>query len=316
LEYEVVTASGEVLTCRPNNEHSLVFHMQHGAFGTLGILSQLKLRLMPAAPYVHVTYERYRTLEDYLAAIWRRYQTRDVDFMDGIIHSPELYVLSLGRFVESAPYTSRYDWMRIYYESTRERSEDFLETAQYLFRYDRGVTNVRPKSLLGRALFGKLLSSTRWLWLAAKLPFLLRSKRPTVTLDMFVPFSKTTEFMAWYGQNLGHFPIWCVPYKRVRDYEWLSDSFWAALGNEQLFLDLAVYGMRQRGPVNRHRLVEQKLAELGGVKTLISHNYYTVDEFWSIWNRDSYDRVKAQTDPQNVFRDLYTRTCRTAMGLG
>lgn len=73
--------------------------------------------------------------------------------------------------------------------------------------------------------------------------------------------------------------------------------------------------MRQRGPVNRHRLVEQKLAELGGVKTLISHNYYTEDEFWSIWNRASYEQVKARVDPRNLFRDLYTRTCRAAMGL-
>jgi FAD/FMN-containing dehydrogenase len=165
LEYEVITATGEVLTCRPDNEHALVFQMQHGAFGTLGILSKLTFRLMPAKPYVHVSYEKYRTLADYMAAIWRHFQARDVDFMDGIIHSPDLYVLSLGCFVAYAPYTSRYDWLRIYYQSTRTRCEDYLRTEHYLFRYDRGVTNVRPKSLLGRVLFGNLLSSTQWLWL-------------------------------------------------------------------------------------------------------------------------------------------------------
>jgi hypothetical protein len=131
---------------------------------------------------------------------------------------------------------------------------------------------------------------------------------------MFVPFSKAPEFMSWYQENLGHFPIWCVPYRRVRDYEWLSDSYWTALGDEKLFLDLAVYGMRQHGPVNHHRLVEQELAQIGGVKTLISHNYYGKAEFWSIWNRANYDRVKALTDPDKLFRDLYTLTCRAAMG--
>ena len=30
LEYEVVTARGDVLTCRPDNEHALVFQMVHG----------------------------------------------------------------------------------------------------------------------------------------------------------------------------------------------------------------------------------------------------------------------------------------------
>jgi FAD/FMN-containing dehydrogenase len=315
LEYEVITADGRVLTCTPDNEHALVFQMEHGAFGTLGVLSKLTFRLMPAKAYVRVSYEQYRTLPDYLAAIERHFQARDVDFMDGIIHSPELYVLSLGHFVDEAPYTSRYDWMRIYYQSTKTRREDYLRTENYLFRYDRGVTNVRPKSFLGRALFGKLLASTEWLWLASKLPFLLRSERPTITLDMFVPFSKASEFMAWYAINLGHFPIWCVPYRRVRDYEWLTDSFWKNLGDEQLFLDLAVYGMRQHGPVNRHRLVEEELARIGGIKTLISHNYYPETEFWSIWNRENYDRVKALTDPKHLFRNLYTLTCKAAMGV-
>jgi hypothetical protein len=94
-----------------------------------------------------------------------------------------------------------------------------------------------------------------------------------------------------------------VPYRRVRDYEWLSDSFWRALGDEELFLDLAVYGMRQHGRFDQHRLVEQELARIGGVKTLISHNYYREAEFWEIWN------------PRGLFRDLYTLTCRAAMGL-
>ena len=315
LEYEVITSDGEVLACRPDNEHALVFQMEHGAFGTLGILSKLTFRLMPAKPYVHVRYEKYRTLPEYLAAIWRHFQARDIDFMDGIIHAPDLYVLSLGQLVDEAPYTTRYDWMRIYYQSSRTRSDDYLHTEHYVFRYDRGVTNVRPKSLLGRALFGKLLASTQWLWLASKLPFLLRSKRPTITLDMFVPFSKAQEFMRFYQDKLGHFPVWCVPYRRVHDYEWLSRSFWSTLGDEQLFLDLAVYGMRQHGPVNHHRLVEQELARIGGLKTLISHNYYSPAEFWLTWNRKSYERAKALTDPKRLFRDLYAVTCRAAMGI-
>ena len=51
------------------------------------------------------------------------------------------------------------------------------------------------------------------------------------------------------------------------------------------------------------------------MKTLISHNYYTRDEFWQTWNKPNYDKVKAMTDPDNVFRDLYTKTCKAAMGI-
>ena len=54
LEYEVITATGEVLTCTPANQHALVFQMMHGSFGTLGILSQVGFRLVPAQPFVPV----------------------------------------------------------------------------------------------------------------------------------------------------------------------------------------------------------------------------------------------------------------------
>ncbi|HSD90923.1 MAG TPA: hypothetical protein VLB44_25540, partial [Kofleriaceae bacterium] len=184
----------------------------------------------------------------------------------------------------------------------------------YFFRYDRGVTNVHPKSFIGRLLFGKLLDSGTTLRIADKLNFMFKTDRPTVILDVFLPFSQAPAFMEWYEREVGHFPLWCVPYKRVHDYEWLDDSFYAGMKDE-LFLDLAIYGMEQPAGKNIHRMIEEKLRELGGVKTLISHNYYSKDEFWSIWNKRNYDRVKAITDPQNVFRDLYSKTCRAAMGL-
>ena len=314
LEYEVVTARGEVLTCRPDNEHALVFQMMQCSFGTLGILTKLTFRLVPAKPFVRIDYEHHTTLDDYLASIRRHTATQDLDFMDGLIHAPDHLVLCVGRFVADAPFTSHYDWTKIYYESTRKRLVDYLATPDYFFRYDRGVTNVHPKSFLGRLLLGRFAGSNNTLALADKLPFLFRSKRPDIILDVFLPMSKVHAFMDWYERELGHFPLWCVPYKRVRDYEWLADSFYAGM-QDGLFLDLAIYGMKQPKGKNVHRMIEEKLRELGGMKTLISHNYYSPDEFWSIWNKRNYDRVKAMTDPGNLFRDLYSKTCRAAMGL-
>jgi len=315
LEYEVITAAGDLLVCTPDNPNRLVFQMIHGSFGTLGILAKLTFRLVPAKPYVKVTYENYATLPAYRDAIYRHFKAQDVDFMDGIIHSPTAYVLSVASFVDEAPYTNAYDWMKIYYLSTQRRTEDYLKTPDYFFRYDRGVTNVHPKSFLGRLFFGRLLDSGTVLRAADKLGSLvLDDERPDIILDVFLPFSKVDAFLAWYEQEFGYFPLWCVPYRRVHDYEWIDESFYAGMQDE-LFLDLAIYGMKQDGTKNYHKLMEDKLRELGGIKTLISHNYYSRDEFWSTWNKRNYDTVKAITDPHNVFRDLYTKTCKAAMGV-
>ncbi|MBN2499040.1 MAG: FAD-binding oxidoreductase [Deltaproteobacteria bacterium] len=314
LEYEIITARGDVLTCTPENEHALIFQMMHGSFGTVGILSRLVFRLVPAKPFVHLHHEHHRSIDSYLESIWAHYERQDVDFMDGIIHSPTYLSLCVGVFTDSAPYTSRYDWLKIYYQSTAKRREDYLETPYYFYRYDQGVTNVHPKSFLGRLLLGKFLGSSEILTIAEKLRWLvLDDKRPDVTVDTFLPFSRLKEFLLWYAEDFGHFPLWVVPYRRVHDYEWLTDRFWKGMDDE-LLIDIAIYGMKQRGQTNYYRLMEQKLQELNGVKTLISYNYYPEDEFWQIFHRKNFEAVKAITDPDNIFRDLYQKTCKAAMG--
>jgi FAD/FMN-containing dehydrogenase len=314
VEYEIITGNGDVIVCTPDGDNRLMFEMMHGTFGTLGVLSLLKFRLIPAKPFVKIVYERYDRLDDYLASVRRHFERQDVDFMDGMIHSPRSFVLCTAWLVDQAPYTNKYDWMKVYYESTRERAEDYLRTPDYLFRYDRGVTNVHPKSSIGRFLLGRFLGSSELLRMAERLRAFLPRTRPGVTLDVFIPFSKVDAFLAWYEEELRHFPLWFVPYRRIRDYEWLSEDFYRG-NQDSLFLDLAIYGMKQDGDKNYYKIIEDKLLELGGMKTLISHNFYSEDDFWKIWNRDNYAKAKAIGDPNNVFRDLYTKTCVAAQGV-
>lgn len=314
LAYEVLTATGERLEVTPDNAHALVFQMMHGTFGTLGILSRLTFRLTEAQPFVHVTYEHYASLAEATAAIWRRFERQDVDFMDGMIHAPGDYVLSLGRFVDAAPYANRYDWTGVYYQSTRTRAEDYLRTPHYFFRYDNGVTNVHPKSALGRLLLGRLLHSDRLLRLAQRFRRFRAAERPDVTVDLFVPFSRLDAFMAWYARSIGHYPVWIVPYRRVRDYEWIAPAVLDGV-DDPLFVDLAIYGMKQPPGRNIYAEIEQQLPAFRAIKTLISYNYYDRATFWSLWNRASYEAVKRRTDPHHAFRDLYDKTCRAARGL-
>ncbi len=314
LEYEVITANGAVLTCTPTNEHALVFQMAHGTFGTLGVISKLTFRLIPCKPFVKVTYEKFDDLESYKAAIMARYEARDVDFMDGIIHSPTEFVLSLGNFVDEAPYTHSYDWMRVYYVSTRTRKEDYLRTSDYFFRYDKGVTHVTPSSFLGRLFLGKFVNSTRVLQLAKLLRRVLPERAIPVTLDTFIPFSKMTEFFAWYKREVDFFPLWCVPYKRVRTYEWIDAEF-VKKAPDDLYLDIAIYGLRRSDGKNYYAMFERELMQIGGLKTLITPNFYSEEDFWKVWNRPNYEAVKRITDPNNIFRDLYEKTCRATRGL-
>ena len=56
--------------------------------------------------------------------------------MDGVVFGRDEMVLSVGCFADRAPYISDYTYERIYYKSLRERTEDYLTTEGYIWRWD------------------------------------------------------------------------------------------------------------------------------------------------------------------------------------
>lgn len=312
LEYEVVTGRGEVVRCSREQRPEL-FEMLHGSFGTLGILTRLTFRLVPAKPFVRTQYIKYSSFERLMKAVERQFRdpAPETDFMDAIVHSPIECVLCLGTFVDHAPYTSRYR-RRIFYKSTQKREWDFLRTPDYFFRYDAdchwitrnyGLENPALRLLAGPFLLG----SSRILRLAERLPFLAGDlQRPDVVADVFIPYSRIREFFGWYLQTFLHFPLWIVPYRIERMYPWVNPQLLAGI-EDKLFIDCAIYGFRQKGERNYYRALEEKVEQLQGVKTLITHNHYDPESFWRTYNRPLYERVKREVDPRNLFRDLYEK---------
>jgi FAD/FMN-containing dehydrogenase len=313
VEYEIVTGDGTIMKCGPENE-PLVFGMIHGSYGTLGILTRLTFRLVPAKPFVHMEYKKLASAEAFHEEMLARCSAGDYDFIDGIVHGPREWVLCLGRFADSAPYTSSYRWLDIFYKSTATRSEDWLTTEDYCFRYDtecHWLTKTIPplewkpvRFLVGKQLLG---STNLIKWSKILAPVLGLKKRPDVVVDVFIPSKRCDEFYDWYARDYGFWPLWVVPYRIPEKYPWLSKEH-AARMNDDLFIDCAVYGkVNDEADVDHSQTLEEKTFELDGIKTLISRNHYSRERFWQIYNRENYDEVKKKLDPRGVFSNLYEK---------
>lgn len=283
LEYEVVTADGRVLNCSRDGENPLIFEMAHGTFGTLGLITRLKFKLLPAKPYVHIVYERHCDYRGFRQAVHERMREEGIDFIDGLVVSPREFVLCLGSFVDCAPYTHSYDWMSVYHRAAATLSEDYMRTFDYLFRYDADchwiMRNYGLENPVLRFMFGRLfLSSARALTLAHAVEKVQGPRRPDVIVDLFIPDSKTESFFDFYAREFDYYPLWVVPYSIPKVYPWISPLH-IPCDSEKLYFDFAIYGYRQKNGCNYYRLLEDKLKELGGIKTLISHNFLERDEF-------------------------------------
>jgi FAD/FMN-containing dehydrogenase len=313
LEYEIVTGDGRVVTCS-RDEEPLAFGMIHGSYGTLGILTKLTFRLVPAAPFVRMEYRRSSSADELMRALSAACASGSFDFVDAIGHAPDQLVLCLGTYVDAAPYTSNYKWLDIYYKSTATRTEDYLTTFDYFFRYDteaHWLTATIPplqwkpvRFAVGRAFLG---STNLIKWSRRLGPVLGMKRRPEVVVDVFIPARRMSEFSEWYERDYAFYPLWIVPYRVVERYPWISDDHWARM-EDDLMIDCAVYGKKNNDrSIDHSKTLEDKTYELGGIKTLISRNHYSRERFWSIYNEPNYRAAKDALDPDRVFADLYEK---------
>jgi FAD/FMN-containing dehydrogenase len=310
IEFEIITGNGDIIKCSRENRKD-IFEMIHGSFGTLGILTLIKFRLIEAKKYIKIDYISYPSFGGLMKAISDHYEKKDIDFMDAIIHSPTKCILCIGTLVDEVPYTNKY-FYKIYYKSTVKLKEDYMRISDYFFRYDAdchwSTRNYGMENKILRHLFGPFsLGSSKIIKWAYKWPFKpKKGAPPDITVDVFIPNQNMEEFWDWYLELFNYFPLWIVPYKIEDIYAWINPSLVKDVKGD-LFIDCAIYGFKQDGKVNYMKLLEDKVYELGGIKTLITNNYYEEEEFWQSYNREMYDKVKKITDPKNLFRNVYNK---------
>jgi FAD/FMN-containing dehydrogenase len=320
-EMEVLLADGNVVICTPDNEHRDLFHGLPNSYGTLGYVLKLKAKVVPVRPFVRLTHRRFSDAEAYFAELGRCC-AGTADFVDGTVFGPGEYFLSIGEMVDTAPYTSDYTFEHIYYRSIRARSEDYLTIQDYLWRWDTDwfwcSKNLYAQNPLVRRLLGrKRLNSVtytkvmRWnsRWGLTRVVDRLRGLRTeSVIQDVDIPLPRCPEFLDFYFSTIRFTPIWICP---IGAWDRQSRYDLYPVDPQTLYVNFGFWDViRERGtypPGHYNRLVERKVGELGGIKSLYSDSYYQPEEFWAIYNQAAYRKLKAKYDPRGRLKDLYAK---------
>ncbi len=326
LALDVLLADGRIVTCTPDNEHRDLFFGFPNSYGTLGYALKVTARTVPVRQHVRIEHLRHsdarRYFEDLEARCRGRSSGDDFDFVDGTVFSRDEMVITLGRCVDIAPYASDYTYERIYYRSIRERTEDYLATSDFIWRWDTDwfwcsknlyAQNPVVRRLLGRKRLNSVTYAKimRWnsKWGVTRALNRLAGRHPeSVIQDVDIPIGRAAEFLDFLLREIGILPVWICPVRphdpqaRFPLYPMDPGTFYVNFG----FWDVVKDRVR-REPGHTNRMIERKVAELGGIKSLYSDSYYSEDEFWKIYNRPAYDALKARYDPQGAFKNLYQK---------
>ena len=258
----------------------------------------------------------------------REFEGRTIDFLDGTVFTPTEQYLTLGFKTDDLPAglsPSDYTGMEIYYRSIQRKTRDVLTTYDYVWRWDTDwfwcsrafgtqkplIRRFWPKSKLRSDVYWKIVAFDRRHDVTGKLARVRKQPlREPVVQDIEVPVDRLAEFLDFFHREVGIEPVWVCPLKQ-RDpqarwplYEfdpqttYVNVGFWSTVA-------LPEGVSPEEGRVNR--LIEAKVTELDGRKSLYSTAFYDRDTFWSIYGGSEYPALKERYDPQGRLLGLYEK---------
>lgn len=321
LEIEVLLPGGRVVLCTPTNEHKDLFFGFPNSYGTLGYILKLKAKIIPVKKYVHVMHEKFSDAQTFFRSLEEQCNG-DGDFVDGVVFSEKEMYVSVGRFVDDAPYASDYTYTKIYYRSIQQKKEDYLTTKDYIWRWDTDwfwcsrslfAQNPLVRLLLGRKWLNSVTYTKMMRWSARTgvgdwFTKLRGLHNESVIQDVCFPIEHCQEFLAFLLRDIKVLPIWTCPSRSPRQD---ADYPLFHLDAAKLYVDFGfwdgVSSKEKRPPGFLNRKIEHEVERLHGKKSLYSEAFYTKEEFWKIYNKDAYDRLKQKYDPSQKLRDLYEK---------
>jgi FAD/FMN-containing dehydrogenase len=320
LELDVLLGDGRVVTATRDNEHAELFFGFPNSYGTLGYALRVKAKTVPVKPYVRLKHLDFFDAGLYFSELEKRLRAGEADFVDGTVFSPRKMFITQGYFTDKAPYTSDYTYENIYYRSIASRQDDFLSVKDYLWRWDTDwfwcSKNVFAQHPLVRRLYGKnrlgsrhYTKIMRWnsrLGLTKKIEKLLGLHSESVIQDVDIPIARAAEFLDFYQKTIGLWPLWVCPIGFVD-----NQSFTLYPTREGYYVNFGFWDVKRtreaHPPGHFNRLIERKVVELGGIKSLYSDSFFPQDEFHQLYGGDLYKALKTKYDPTGAFPALYDK---------
>ncbi|RKU48694.1 hypothetical protein DL546_009537 [Coniochaeta pulveracea] len=322
---EMVLADGEVAEVR-NTEHEGgkteergdLFRGAAGAVGTLGLTTLLEVGLMPAKKFVKATYRRTASVGEAIKKVEQEVDRPGNDYVDGILFSKDHGVVVTGELTDEKPVDvkpqtfshAKDPWFYLHVEErTRHAQEvvEYIPLAEYFFRYDRGGFWV-GKAAFDYFSFVPFNRFTRWFlddFLHTRM--LYRALHGSgesgrmIVQDLAMPFATAEKFIDYTASETRIWPLWLCPLKRrppptfhpVTTHPDVQDR---TKIDSRMMLNIGVWGWGPSKPeqfIKANKRLEEKVRELGGMKWLYAHTYYSEKEFWEVYgNKEWYEGLR------------------------
>jgi hypothetical protein len=130
-----------------------------------------------------------------------------------------------------------------------------------------------------------------------------------IVQDVILPTKSAAVALTSFNTDESYhmWPLWICPIRKLEvDTLGLGIPLTGSVGD--LMFNLGFYGPvnggRSMNPVQKNKQLEQKVFELKGKKWLYAQSFYTEEEFWGHFNKDTYDSLRKKYKNDAVFHNI------------
>jgi delta24-sterol reductase len=327
LSAEVVLSDGTLLTASAT-ENSELFDGLRGSFGTLGVLTMVKLQLLPLKTTVKVTYHPTSSFANATSTMQQQMAEAQNDYVDGVIFSKELGVVVVGCLIDndappslpirrfSKPWN---EWFWIHARAVAQIgavTTELVPITDYLFRYDRGAF------WMGMYAYHHFMIPFSW-FTRFVLDYFMHTRIMYHALhasgytdryiiqDIAFPAGNAAAFVEYVDEKFGMYPLWLCPLRRdgrssmghARPYDGAVNGEEASSTYDGDYINVGVWGpypSDESEYVRANRGIEAMMRELGGLKWLYSRVFYTEDEWWQVYDKPRYEALRQKYNASSL----------------
>jgi len=318
LEADVLLPGGDIVTCTATNEYADLFRALPNSYGTLGYILRARLELIPARPFVHLHVDCFDSPRAWLEAMEGATARDDIDFVEGLFFEDRRFYLMTGRFADRVPRVDDILRDHVFYRLVQQRTDIYLATADYIFRYDPewfwNIPDTPFYSLFRRYAPKRFRNSGFYTRYAARkeawrkrMPAAAPATTEPLIQDWEVPWGAAEELIEFClrAVELQGRPWAAVPIRTPR-----QPTLYPVTPG-QLYFNLGCYCQVRkpdgREPYHYSIIMDRKCFELGGIKMLYSSTFLDREAFDARFNGHAYRALKAKYDPRGGAPDLYDK---------
>ncbi|CAG9760209.1 unnamed protein product [Ceutorhynchus assimilis] len=327
VSFELVLCDGSLVKCS-KDENPDLFYAIPWSYGTLGILTAVEIKLVPAKKYVRLTYEAV-TGSDNIAKKFTEASTNlKNEFVEALGYSGNEAVIMKGVQVDQVELDKinaigkwYKPWFFLHVKGMLTKKTpvtEYIPLRDYYHRHTRSIfwelQDIIPfgNNFLFRFLLGWMVPPKISLLKLTQTDAIKKLyENNHVLQDMLVPIETFKESIQMFQDTFNVYPIWLCPFILPNNPGMLRPK-----GNiAHLYVDIGLYGVpkvENFRPKEDTRKIEKYVTDVKGFQMLYADTYMTKEEFRKMFDHTLYDKVRKQLDCEAAFPDVYDKVSRSA----